>query len=306
MFTLAHLSDIHLAPLPRPAFHDLMTKRVLGYINWRRRRIGHRREVLDRLMDDLLAQEPDHIAMTGDLVNIALPEEFRAARRWLESIGGPETITVIPGNHDAYVPFLRNPWVANWEPYMLANEGGLVYTESHPHAFPFVRLLGDIALVCLSTARPTMPAMSSGRLGRTQRQRTGEILEQLDREGYCRVVLIHHPPLPGLTDWRRALHDAAAFRELLMEKGAELVLHGHNHRVMTTMLEGRGGPIPIIGAPSASFASPDPNKTARFNLFSIAPALHGKWHIAMRSRAFNPSGEVTETHHKLLPRAEAA
>ena len=51
----------------------------------------HRREVLDALVADLQAQRPDHIAVTGDLVNIALEAEFAPARAWLESIGTPRT-----------------------------------------------------------------------------------------------------------------------------------------------------------------------------------------------------------------------
>ena len=36
MFTLAHLSDPHLAPLPAPRWSELIGKRVTGYINWQR------------------------------------------------------------------------------------------------------------------------------------------------------------------------------------------------------------------------------------------------------------------------------
>ncbi len=59
MFTLAHLSDPHLAPLPAPRWSELIGKRVTGYINWqRRRRFIHQRAVLDRLVADLKAQGP--------------------------------------------------------------------------------------------------------------------------------------------------------------------------------------------------------------------------------------------------------
>src|SRR3984957_3814485 len=87
-FTLAHLSDPHLAPLPVPRFRDLAGKRALGYLNWKRnRRKFHRRDVLDALVSDIQAQAPDHIAITGDLVNLALEAEFAPAREWLESVG---------------------------------------------------------------------------------------------------------------------------------------------------------------------------------------------------------------------------
>src|SRR6478672_2196181 len=97
-FALAHLSDPHLPPLPAPRFGDLMNKRALGYLNWTRNRHKYqRREVLDALVSDMHRQRPDHIAMTGDFVNLALEAEFEPARAWLEGIGSPERITIVPG-----------------------------------------------------------------------------------------------------------------------------------------------------------------------------------------------------------------
>src|SRR6266436_4465831 len=76
-FVLAHLSDPHLGPLPQPGVRELASKRLFGYINWRRsRRRLHRRDALDAVTRDLLGRQPDHVAITGDLVNIALPAEF--------------------------------------------------------------------------------------------------------------------------------------------------------------------------------------------------------------------------------------
>ena len=104
MFTLAHLSDPHLAPLPQPRWSELIGKRITGYINWqRRRRFIHDAGTLDKIVADLKTQAPDHIAVTGDLTNIALPDEFVRGRAWLQGLGAPADVTVIPGNHDAYV-----------------------------------------------------------------------------------------------------------------------------------------------------------------------------------------------------------
>src|SRR3979411_36550 len=87
-FTLAHLSDPHLPPLPTARLRDLAGKRALGYLNWpRNRHKYHRRDVLDALVADMQAQRPDHIAVTGDLVNLALDAEFAPARAWLEAAG---------------------------------------------------------------------------------------------------------------------------------------------------------------------------------------------------------------------------
>ena len=96
-FTLAHLSDPHLPPLPAARFRDLASKRALGYLNWTRNRHKyHRREVLDALVADIRAQRPDHIAVTGDLVNLSLEAEFAPSRAWLESVGAAEHVSVFP------------------------------------------------------------------------------------------------------------------------------------------------------------------------------------------------------------------
>ena len=86
-FTLAHLSDPHVPPLPRPRGRELAGKRMLGYLNWTRNRHKYyRREVLDALVSDMQAQAPDHVAVTGDLVNLALEAEFAPALSWLNLV----------------------------------------------------------------------------------------------------------------------------------------------------------------------------------------------------------------------------
>ena len=118
-FTLAHLSDPHLPPMPVARFRDLANKRALGYLNWTRNRHKyHRREVLDALVADLRAQQPDHVAVTGDLVNLALEAEFAPSRAWLESVGAAEHVTVIPGNHDAYVRATSHRAAEAWDDYL--------------------------------------------------------------------------------------------------------------------------------------------------------------------------------------------
>ena len=82
MFTLAHLSDPHLAPLPEPRWSELIGKRVTGYINWqRKRRFIHDPAALAAIVADIKAQTPDHIAVTGDIANIALAGRISARPR---------------------------------------------------------------------------------------------------------------------------------------------------------------------------------------------------------------------------------
>src|SRR4029453_7098789 len=98
-FVLAHLSDPHLAPLPTPTPFELMGKRIGGFVNWQKRgRDFHRADVLKRIVADLKSQAVDHIAVTGDLINLSLAAEFAPARAFLERLGLPRDPTVVPAH----------------------------------------------------------------------------------------------------------------------------------------------------------------------------------------------------------------
>ena len=101
--TLAHLSDIHLPPvLGWPIATS--AKRMLGLVNWcGRRGRQHVPATLAAIVADVLAQQPDHIAVTGDLVNLGLPAEHAVAARWLAGLGSPGHVTAVPGNRKSVV-----------------------------------------------------------------------------------------------------------------------------------------------------------------------------------------------------------
>jgi 3',5'-cyclic AMP phosphodiesterase CpdA len=265
MFVLAHLSDPHLAPLPAPRLRELAGKRMLGYVNWRRRRHKiHRTEQTDMLVRDLKAQAPDHVAVTGDLVNIALETEFAQARAWLHGLGSPHDVTLVPGNHDAYVRPALAAQATHWHEFM-RDDGA----PTPALRFPFVRRRGPLALIGLSSAVPTAPFMATGRLGAQQIERLDELLGRL--AGLCRVVLIHHPPCSEPGDRFKRLTDSADFGAVLRRWGAEMVLHGHAHVHALNWLEGPNGPIPALGVPSASAVMVDGKRTdcAAYNLYRI-------------------------------------
>jgi 3',5'-cyclic AMP phosphodiesterase CpdA len=242
---------------------------LLGSVNWlRKRRRVHHASVADKLIADAKALRPDHIAITGDLINLGLPCEYQSALSWLKTVGPPADVTVVPGNHDIYSSLHGDPGVARWAEYM----GG----ENDTLAFPFVRRMGPIALVGLNSAVETPPFYASGRLGRHQLEIAGESLDALGDEGLIRVVLIHHPPLPDLAPSRRALTDAAHLAHLLERGTAELVLYGHNHRTRVDWLPAAHGAIPIVGISSASAAvTHGEEPTANYNLFTFFRNANG-------------------------------
>jgi 3',5'-cyclic AMP phosphodiesterase CpdA len=262
-FTLAHLSDPHLPPLPAVGFGDLIGKRAFGYLNWTRNRHKfQRRDVLDALVADLQAHQPDHIAVSGDLVNLALEAEFAPARAWLQSVGAPDRVTVVPGNHDAYVRATQHRFVEALQDYLDgdgAPDGGV--------RFPFLRRRGPVALIGVSSAVPTPPLMATGWLGRAQLEALDRVLAQLANEQVFRVLLIHHP----LRSESRAkrLTDSDAVLTLLKRHGVELVLHGHDHVHSTIWVDGPKGSIPAIGVPSASALAHGHYPAAAYNLFEI-------------------------------------
>jgi 3',5'-cyclic AMP phosphodiesterase CpdA len=302
MFTLAHFSDPHLAPLPTPWPWELMNKRIAWFINWQLRRSVLRTDVLEALVADVKAQSPDHIAITGDLTNISLPAEFERAAEWLKTVGAPEAVTVVPGNHDAYTPFVRDPGFWRWSAFMSTNGEGAQFlggSRAGPK-FPFLRIYGEVALIGLSSAVPTFPGMATGRLGAAQIAALDALLVRLGQSGYARVILIHHPPLPGMARRERRLTDAADLQNVLATRGAELVLYGHNHRFRIARLDRDGGTIPIVGAPAASLAVPSEEKMARYNLLAVARGPDQRWQVKLRSRRFDGNGGFTELDHGIV------
>ena len=281
-FVLAHLSDPHLGPLPQPRLSELAGKRAIGYLNWQRKRhMIHRRDVLGDLVADLHAQRPDHIAVTGDLVNIALPLEFIEARHWLESVGTPEQVSLVPGNHDAYVRGIRDHFPRIWADYMRADDAA----PGREATFPYLRRRGPLALIGVSTAIPTAPFMATGRLGHRQRDDLERLLPGLAAEKLFRVLLIHHPPKTSPGRWTARLHDSDELLGVVARHGVELVLHGHDHRHATVWLDGPNGRIPAIGVPSASAVAHGHNHPAAYNLFSVTRDNAG-WRCNHRVRGF--------------------
>lgn len=243
--TLAQLTDVHLVPITGFSPRYWNVKRGLGWLNWQwKRRFVHQGDVLEKIVADVKAQNPGHIAVTGDLANLGLPEELARAEAWLADLGPPDRVSVIPGNHDIYSGIGNDPGVMRWERFM--------GPDVARHGFPYLRRIGQVALIGLNSAIETPPFVAAGWLGERQRARTAELLARAAKDGLMCVVMIHHPPLPGQAPARRALKDAAELETLLKTSGADLVIHGHNHADTLMWLDGDQGAIPIVGMASAS------------------------------------------------------
>jgi 3',5'-cyclic AMP phosphodiesterase CpdA len=285
MFTLAHLSDPHLAPLPVASFLELAGKRLTGWLNWQRKRhLVHDRAVLKAIIADMRAQGPDHIAVTGDIANIGLPAEYAHGREWLESLGAARDVSFIPGNHDIYVAGCAELAAREWRAQMRGDDG---------ESFPYVRRRGPVALIGVSSGIATAPFMATGEVGPTQLQKLGGLLEALKAEGLFRVVMIHHPPVSDSPAHKRLL-DAGALKDVIAAHGAELLLHGHDHLNMINRLDRPDGThVPAVGVPSASAKPGMDHDPAGYKLYRIDGAP-GAWRCEMISRGMANDGKIAE------------
>lgn len=164
--------------------------------------------------------------------------------------------------------------------------------------FPFLRRRNNIALIGLSTAVPTAPLMATGRLGKRQLARLLELLDQT--RGMFRIVLIHHPAITPPKRRLRRLIDATDLRDVLADKGAELLLHGHDHRRALIWLDGPKTKIPAVGVPSASARAPHGDENgAGYNLFHI-DGEPGSWRCEMIGRERDADGSFRDAERRTL------
>lgn len=277
---LAHMSDPHLPP-PAIAWSSFLNKRLLSRILW----VSKRRHVLQPdVTSQLLENITNHkdlsaLLISGDITNFGTREEYQQAADWLEAL--PLLPVVVPGNHDFMAPITYRNSLALWEKWA-------------GDSFPFVRFFGKVAVIGLNSALPTLPFTAYGHIGRKQRQKLAQLLADLGKEGYCRVVMLHHPPRKGLLPYRKSLIDTPSFARILHTHGAELVLHGHSHNATLTTVEGTD--IPLLGISAAAMKSQHPERKAGWNHLTFTPYEDG-WQIQLLHKDYTGN---TLSHMKWL------
>ncbi|WP_119940656.1 metallophosphoesterase [Neorhizobium sp. NCHU2750] len=290
MYKFAHISDIHLGPLPNLSIRELMSKRITGFINWHRNRSKHLFvNTLDLLLSDLKSHDPDQLLITGDLVNLATKIETRLAREWLDTIGNPVDTTVVPGNHDAYVPGAHDKSVAAWYPFIRSDDAPDAWPEDD-HVFPTFRRRGPIAIIGCSTSNATPPFSASGFYSPRQARETVNLLKKAGEEGLFRVVLIHHPPIQGAAASHKRMIGIRRFAAAISLGGAELVLHGHTHLNTVYSLKTHGGTVPVVGIASASQGPGGHKPRAAYNLFSLS-GEQGAWNLTCERHGLTQTGD---------------
>jgi len=290
MFLLAHVTDPHFRGFAGASPTDFMNKRALGTLNLLLNRTRkHKMQLLEALRLDMRAQAPDHLALTGDFANVSLPGEWRAALAWIDTCGlEPAAISVIPGNHDAYVEEVvaSRAFEKLFAPYMTHDLAPRADAGDRAD-YPYVQIRDGVAFVGVSSSVATGDSGAWGQIGDAQLGRLEAMLAASELAGKTRVVLIHHPPVRQKHGEERNLRDRAALAAVLARVGADLVLHGHDHQDERSELAGPAGkPIPIVGGGSASYTG-TPERRSRYNLYEIEGG-----HIAWITRAHDEASDT--------------
>jgi 3',5'-cyclic AMP phosphodiesterase CpdA len=271
---IAHISDLHVLSPRRAEWRSIVfTKRVTGYANLllRRGRV-HRRQFLQAVLD-AVSRDVDQCVVTGDITNLALPGEYDEAASLLDRVAQSVEVTVVPGNHDIYVPPISR------ERRFPRHFGQFLHSDLPELAcdlpvgpYPCVKLRGPVAIVAVSSGVPRPPFVASGRVGKEQLEALATVLAHPEVLRRTPVILVHHPPVDGrsrLTQLRDGLVDGAAFRSVLAPLPRGLVLFGHLHLRVCCSLCTSAGSLDVVCASGAALDHARPSVRAGFNRYEI-------------------------------------
>lgn len=273
MTTIAHISDLHLLDVEGTTPFHFANKRATGAVNLLLKRAHHhKREIVETALEQIADHGVDHLVVTGDLTNLSLEPEFRLAVQLMADFGANERVSVIPGNHDNYV--YRSYWRRRFDHHFGPWQESDMPDLQADGPYPFVKLSEGYAIVGLSSSIATGPLMATGRVSPAQLDALTQILAAPELDQRIKIVIVHHPlglEKVSRLHFLRRLRNAEALKRILLRGGADLVLHGHNHRAANVRLERPDGkPMWVVEAGSTSTIDRgSPKHSGKFNLYRI-------------------------------------
>ncbi len=204
---LAHLSDLHIRPLGKPAYRVVETNKLLA-----------------RAVDALLALEPrpDAVVVTGDLTDCGLVEEYAFLAAQFARL--PMPVHLVLGNHDRRETFLE----------VFADRAGARAPDG------FVGFDVDVAGVRLIGLDTVVPGASFGTLCETRLAHLDAMLAEQPETPT--LVALHHPPAAcgiGHMDEIALVEGAEGLAAVIARHAqVERVLAGHHHRPIQSRFAG--------------------------------------------------------------------
>ncbi len=271
---IAHVSDLHVLSHTGAEWRRILfNKRLTGYANLilRRGRV-HRREYLLAVLS-AAAATADHLVVTGDITNLSLEHEFEEARTLLDEAAQRTEVTVVPGNHDVYLPSTaRRRRFPHYFGRFLNSDLPQLARDLPCGCFPCVKLRGGMAIIALSSGVPRPPFVAAGYIGHAQLEAFESVLAHPEVRRRTPVVLVHHPPVdarPRIAQLHDGLVDADALRIHLARLSRGLVLFGHLHMRVRCELQTFLGKLNVIGASGAALDHPNKSVRAGFNMYEF-------------------------------------
>lgn len=181
----------------------------------------HDTRLAEGLADDLAAQRPDIVVVSGDFTQVGSESEFRAARAFLDTLKAP--VFAVPGNHDVPAVNLMRRFI---DPY------GLYRRYIDTELEPFIEV-GGVAIAGIKTSRRLRAGLNwaHGAINRGQLRRLATRFDKASSDA-LRVVVAHHPlmqPEAAGEKPMRLVKRADQALETFSELGVRLVLSGHFH-----------------------------------------------------------------------------
>ena len=189
MRTVVHLSDLHFGRVDEA--------------------------LLEPLRECVAAIDPHLVVISGDLTQRARSEQFEQAKRFLDTLPGPQLI--VPGNHDVPLHNIFKRFVNPLKNYKRHITGDLepFYSDD------------EIAVAGINTARSF--TIKDGRINQEQVALLQERFNALD-DHVTKIVVTHHPfDLPPHKDDDDLVWRASMAMKAFAACGADILLSGHMH-----------------------------------------------------------------------------
>jgi len=261
MRRIAHISDVHML--------DPHTKRSSARYRFATKAVSLGRPIdprarakkLSRALDAAKASGADHVVISGDLTELGDAVEFEHFADVLDAARMPEdSVTLVPGNHDAYTT------PAAWR-RALAGPLKKWATASATEPGKVVERPG-VALLPIDTSCFQSIARSGGEFTRDAARAVETRLFDPAFRDKALVLVLHHPPYAKqknpVWEWIDALRGGTHVLDLLRKHPRVQLLHGHLHKVVDRIV-GSMARARIFGAP----ATVDDEATPRVRLYDV-------------------------------------
>jgi 3',5'-cyclic AMP phosphodiesterase CpdA len=272
---IAHLTDLHIdspkALRPGMLFTGWHpNRRVFGAANFLlARKSIHQVPVLKAAVDAVRLAGADHCVITGDVSNLAIEDEFVFVRGILDPIGGPDRLSIVPGNHDWYTP--ESVSAGLFEKHF----GDLIWApDVAPGTWPTFKDFDGVRLILARTAWTPPPGMAWGKMGTEQIEAVFRLAEDAADRGLFVVLAQHHHLHRRHSATQRftgRFIDAAEELEMIARSRIGLVIHGHDHNHHDQVVPSKhaSGGTRIVCGGSATYLDEHHGRFGRMAVYDI-------------------------------------